>query len=188
MPSSDQERGGGEVTLQELAPPEDLLTKVRTLSVEDVRFVLPTHRGLMLLLDKVTIYPRSKASGELQVTPERCVGFCFKKQEELILRGVDLVEMAAQLLGVWGSYFREIFKERRREFVLASFGRAEFHKPIKVGETVVIEIAVDRIRVRGDARSQQFVIKGEEFIIKVNEELRGRISGITLMSTPLQNS
>jgi predicted hotdog family 3-hydroxylacyl-ACP dehydratase len=181
---------GGTVGLKELRPPEDLAKEVKKWGAADIRFVLPAHRGAKLMLDQVESYPNSKVVGRLAVAPDRCVGFCFLNGEELAITGADLIEMAAQLLGVFGYHFREVFAERYRKFVLASVNRAEFHKPVKAGETVCVEIAVDniRVKVREGPEFQQFVIRGEDFVIKVGDEVRGKISGITLMSTPTKKT
>lgn len=187
MVSPNGETGtGGEsraVALKELHPPEDLKKTVRVWSTEDIRFVLPKHRGLKLLLDEVRSYPGSLVIGKLSVIPERCVGFCFVNGEELAITGADLIEMAAQLIGVWGYHCKEVWAERHRKFVLAIVTKAAFHKPVKAGETVTIEVAPGNIRVRENTELQQFVIRGEDFVIKVGEEVRGKIAGITLMST-----
>lgn len=186
MVGPGDEKGAGEdgaVALNDLKLPPDLTKEVKKWGVDDIRFVLPAHRGGKLMLDLVESYPNSKVVGWFAVAPDRCVGFCFLNGEELALTGADLIEMAAQLLGVFGYHFREIFAERHRKFVLASVSRAEFHKPVKAGETVCIEIGTNDIKVRGNPQSQQFVIRGEEFTIKVGEEVRGKISGVTLIST-----
>ncbi len=59
--------------------------------------ILP-HRGRMLLLDQVTITDKF-VIGEFKVTETVCEGHEFNGQ--LIFRGVDIVEMAAQTLGIW---------------------------------------------------------------------------------------
>lgn len=56
------------------------------------------HRGRMLLLDQVTITD-GKAIGEFTVTAENCVGH-EPIPGKPVLRGVELPEMAFQLLGV----------------------------------------------------------------------------------------
>lgn len=172
----------GEAATKELEMPENLKNGVIGWDRADIQFVLPAHRGAKLLLDRVESYPKSFVRGILEVTPERCVGFCFVDKEELVLTAPDLIEMASQLLGVWGYHYKEVFAERHRKFVTAIIHNAVFRKRVKAGETVFIDIAVDNIKVRGSDDSQQFVVRGTEFVIKVGEEVRGTISEIVLMT------
>lgn len=182
--TEEKEEGrGNAVGLKELKPPDNLENGIIRWETPDIEFVMPAHTGLKLLLTRVESYPRSKLVGHLKVTPERCVGFCILEKEELALTGSDLIEMAAQLLGVWGYHYKEIWAQRHRRFLHTTITRAEFHKPIRVGETVCMEIAFDKIRVREKISTGQFVIRGEEFVVKVGGEVRGIIFGITLMST-----
>jgi hypothetical protein len=189
MVNPNDETGAREedgVGTTELSPPDDLKNGVKNWNIADIQFVLPAHRGAKLMLENVRSYPRSNVIGSLRVIGERCVGFTILEREELVLTGPDLIEMATQLLGVWGYHYKELFAERHRTFLTTTVNRAKFHKPVKAGETVCIEIAVDniRVRVRETPEFQQFVVHGSEFIIKVGNEVRGRIGGITLMSIP----
>lgn len=183
MASPIDERG--EVGSEELNLPDDLKKEVKTWGADDIRFVLPNHRGWKLLLDRVESWPNNRVVGRLCVAPDRCVGFCFLNGEELALTGADLIEMAAQLLGVFGYHFKEVFAERHRRFVLASVGKAAFHAPVKAGETVEMVINAKDISIRtmGKPPSQRFVVSGREFVIKVGQEVRGSISDVMLMST-----
>jgi len=181
---------GDETAVKILEIPDDIKKKVKTFGKGEIQFVLPTHQGMLLLLEKVTIYPNSVIIGELPITQERCFAFWLKKRDEMIFRGIDLIEMAAQLLGVWGFQFREIFKEKKREFLLAALGGAKFNKVIKIGEIVSIEILLDKIDVRekeikdGEGRKigRQFIIRGREFVVKVGHEVRGKVFNVILMS------
>ncbi len=69
----------------------------RIIETEQIRSILP-HRGGKLFLDKVTITAK-KITGEYLVTEEACRG--HKIGGQLMFKGVDYPEMAAQLLGVW---------------------------------------------------------------------------------------
>lgn len=167
-----------EVTVDIALPPE--ATKQTRQFVEgDIKFILP-HRGAMLLLDRVTITP-GIIYGVLEVNPERCVGFCFLEKEELVLRGADFIEMAAQLLGIWGAQFPD-FMKRKRKFVLARTGRAEFHKPVRAGEKVYMEINPNDIKTKKGVSSGRYIIYGSKFLAKVDEEIRAKIFDITLIS------
>lgn len=64
---------------------------------DEIKSILP-HRGGKLFLDRVTITAQ-KIIGEFLVTAEACEGHEIGGQ--LMFRGVDYLEMTAQLLGVW---------------------------------------------------------------------------------------
>jgi 3-hydroxymyristoyl/3-hydroxydecanoyl-(acyl carrier protein) dehydratase len=67
------------------------------LGKEEIELILP-HRGRMLLLDKVEI-TKKEIIGEFLITNEVCEGHAINNKE--IFRGVDYLEMTAQLLGIW---------------------------------------------------------------------------------------
>lgn len=74
------------------------LTREKTIiGKEQIQSILP-HRERMLLLDRVTITTK-KVIGEFLITPEVCRGHEIGGKP--MFRGVDYVEMTAQLLGVW---------------------------------------------------------------------------------------
>jgi len=164
----------------EIRPPVRLKTELVRRDAPDIRTVL-IHKGLMVMLDRAITTP-DRIIGTLQIAPERCIGYGFVKQEDLMLRGVDLIEMAAQLLGMWGARFDELF-EKRTAFVLAETGAARFYRPVRTGETVAMEISAENIRVKRITTSGRFIIVGRDFAAKVDEEVRANISEIVLIST-----
>lgn len=162
-------------------PPPELVNGKRECSIEEIRSTLP-HRGILLCLDRVIIL-RQKVIGVLEVNPDRCVGFCFLRDEELVLMGTFLIEMAIQLLGIYGAQFGELRRLKRR-FVSAETGRTVFLRPVRAGETITMEVDVSKIRVRrGSEKSQRHLIEGEEFVAKVGDEVMARIFGVKIVST-----
>ncbi len=160
----------------------------RILDKNAIESILP-HRGDKLLLDRVVI-TANKVSGEFVVTEEVCKGHEFNGQ--LIFRGIDTVEMAAQLLGIWAAQYSE-FKGKLAYFRSIQ-GETRFVGKIVPSDLLVIEMPVreerleesgidenPRIEIRGrPGRLIQRVI-GENFIVGVNKETKATISHIELI-------
>jgi len=86
------------------------------LEKKEIEKILP-HRGKMLLLDKVEI-TKKEITGEFLITIEVCEGHAINGKE--VFRGVDYLEMAAQLLGIWLS--QQIAEENK----MASLRKSSF--------------------------------------------------------------
>lgn len=104
------------------------------ISKERIIEILP-HRGRMLLLDQVVITDKH-VLGEFKVTEVVCEGHQFNGQ--LIFRGVDIVEMAAQTLGIWLAQHSES-KGKIAYFRSVS---AKFSGMVIPSDALVIEIPV----------------------------------------------
>jgi len=104
---------------------------------EGILAVLP-HRGRMLLLDEVTITDEH-ILGKFNVVEDVCEGHQFNGQ--LIFRGVDIVEMAAQTLGIWLAQHPES-KGKIAYFRSVS---AKFSGMVVPSDDLVIEIPVKGI-------------------------------------------
>jgi len=163
-----------------LAPVEKAVINLDTMEIKQI---LP-HREQNLLLDSAVIYP-DRIVGRLEVGLGRCVKFHFKKGldiEELVIRGTELIDMAAQLLGVRGSRFQELMF-KKQEIVLLSVGKAEFLRPVKANDLVEMGIPFSNIHVWQIERNKRYLIEGVRFEAKVSAELRAVIHDIKLMST-----
>lgn len=162
------------------APPEGEVVAFDTMAIKQM---LP-HRDYNLLLDQATVFS-DRIVGRLEVGRGRCVGFRFKggsAEEELVIRGTELIDMAAQLLGVRGSRFRELML-KRQEIVLLSVGRADFLRPVRADDVVEMEIQFSDIKVWQIERSKRYLIEGVRFVVRVSGELRALIHDVKLMST-----
>ncbi len=160
----------------------------RIIEKEQIKSVLP-HRGDKLLLNRVVITP-NKVSGEFTVTEEVCKGHEFNSQ--LIFPGIYIVEMAAQLLGVWAAQYSEF--EGKLAYFRGIQGEVRFIGKIVPSDLLVVEMPVreerleeggidenPRIEIRGrPGRLIQRVI-GENFIAVVNKETKATISRIELI-------
>jgi len=148
----------------------------RIINKEQIESILP-HRGRMLLLDRVIITAK-KITGEFTVTKEVCEGHAVL-DGEVLLKGSDFLDMAAQLLGVWtaqGSNFEG------RKTVIREYGGAKFRKPTSPGELLVLEIETDNVSaddVYGDGRL--IIAKGENFLARVGEERKTEVYSVELV-------
>jgi len=147
-------------------------------SREEIMRILP-HRGRMLLLDEVVITD-NKAEGKFLVTEEVCQGHAVF-DSKLVLKGSDLFDMAAQLLGVWAAKNIDFPPKNR---LIREYGRARFRKPIFPGEKLVIEIEIPKIKAnilsnKGGWKTVHII--GEEFSVRVGDEAKARIFSVELV-------
>lgn len=155
---------------------------------DEIRKILP-HRGRMLLLDKVVI-TLDKVVGEFTVTEEVCQGHEVWNGKA-VLRGVELPEMAFQLLGVFVAKDSEIIasvlpEDSGAEVTLATVGnlcvarecqRAVFNSPIFPGDKVVAEMGVG---VEVDAFGPMIKIKSSEIIFRVGNQKKATVFSVAL--------
>ena len=156
-----------------------IVVEEETLTVEKdfILRVLP-HRGRMLLLDRVMITP-NKVTGFFTVTKEVCAGHAIG--DVAVFRGVELPEMANQLLGIW-------YATQHPELIGAGkvlFARTGDYKAsgfIQPGDLVRIE--ADYADLSGSVvtnrRGTFMSLTGKNFTVKVGNKLRGSVSLIEL--------
>ncbi len=155
---------------------------------EEIMQILP-HRGRMLLLDRVVI-TEDKIFGEFTVTEEVCEGHKVW-DNRLVLRGVELPEMAFQLLGVFVAKDTEIVasvlpKDSGAEVVptivdkicvARECQRAVFSSPIFPGDKVVAEMGVG---VEVDAYGPMIRIESGKIVFKVGNQKKGTVFSVAL--------
>jgi 3-hydroxymyristoyl/3-hydroxydecanoyl-(acyl carrier protein) dehydratase len=123
--------------------------------------ILP-HRGRALLLDEVEKSADSLA-GYFLVTFEVCQGHDVFNGNK-VMRGVDLLEMSAQLLGV-GAWF--LLKEKGfcpRKTLLRKFGESKFLLPVFPGQRVISILKLKDLEVR-NMRDLGTKVLGRDFNI-----------------------
>lgn len=162
-----------------LTPPVIKKGECRKFEQREIAAIL-RRNGPMLLLDYAEIR-WDTVVGFLTVTPERCPGFCFVERELLMLRGPDIEDMAAQLLGVYGSLFPALVRIRN-SFVLARTGTANFHRPAMAGETILMEIPIRQIILRPMMTKGQYTLFGRKFTATINTDKVATISNVHLLS------
>jgi 3-hydroxymyristoyl/3-hydroxydecanoyl-(acyl carrier protein) dehydratase len=156
---------------------------------EKIISILP-HRGRMLLLDEVMITGK-KVVGKFTVTEEVCQGHEFNNQ--LVFRGVDIIEMAAQLLGIWLAQHPE--SEGKIAFLRRLLGDVKFFGMVIPLDVLIIEIPVreenGEIREKDDMGNPRIEILSkpnrligkavaEDIVAKVDKTLKASIAGIEL--------
>jgi 3-hydroxymyristoyl/3-hydroxydecanoyl-(acyl carrier protein) dehydratase len=146
---------------------------------EEIAKILP-HRGRMLLLDKLTI-AGGRVTGEFTVTEDVCEGHAVLGNS-MVFRGVDILEMTAQILGVyWGIQHPEFVDKKG---MLRGFGGSKFHKPVFIGDQLRVEVLSSKIidRILGGPEKEKMIIRvtGQDFTARVGRERRATIKAVEL--------
>ena len=150
----------------------------RIVEKSQIQEILP-HRDRMLLLDKVIISDE-KVVGQFLVTEEVCKGHEFNGQ--LIFRGVDIIEMSNQLLGIWLAQHSE--SEEKIAFFRRVFGEVKLFGMVIPSDILTIEIPVaegnPRIEISGRPDRPIERAIAESIVAKVRGDNKAVISGIEL--------
>ncbi len=147
----------------------------RIIEKEQIESILP-HRGKMLLLDKVVITAK-KITGEFQVTEEVCEGHAVWNGE-LLMKGSDFLDMAAQLLGIWAAQHSD-FEGRRT--VIREYGGSKFRNPTRPGELLIMELDTENASAEVLRDGRLIIVKGNNFLAKVDEERKVNIYSVELI-------
>lgn len=146
----------------------------RIIEKEGIKSILP-HRGTKLLLDQVLI-TAEEIIGKFRVTKEVCEGHAVFNGE-LVLRGSDLLDMAAQLLGVWLAQSPD-FEGKRT--VIRGYKGAKFRKPIFPGELLVLEMNTEDTLARVLKERKIIIAIGKRFLAKVEDEIKAEIYSVEI--------
>lgn len=140
----------------------------------------------IIFLDKVFKTSRDEYIGEFLVTEQACGGGMHKiGGKYLVFRGVDLPEMAAQLLGViWGVQHPDFAKDKIVAY--RSIREAYFEEFIFANDLLRIKINsedVGRHRVLGGPEEEKILIplSGKKFLFTVEKEKKATIEHIKLV-------
>jgi len=156
-----------------------------TIGRDEIMTILP-HRGTMLLLDEAVI-SREVIRGQLLIGDEFCIGHAVF-DGRLVFRGVDVPEMAAQLLGVSWAHQHPEFQNRIG--FLREVKGAKFHGPITPGELLIIEMDPAKIRqkVLGGPEPDKMLITvaARDISAKVKKEKKATIASVKLAIIPPQ--
>lgn len=154
--------------------------RAKSLIFSDIMAVLP-HRGDKLLLDRVFIYPGDYVRGEFEVNPKNCEGHAVDRGN-MVFRGVDMIEMAAQTLGVYWSVVRPEFKGRTVLF--RSVEKAKFRGAVYVGEEITVTVFLANISEKISERRGAGELVGREISVFSSEKEVAQIGAITLVLLP----
>lgn len=160
----------------------------RVIEKTQITEILP-HRGTKLLLDEVVI-TRKSIVGKFTITEEVCHGHEFNGQ--LVFRGVDIIEMVAQTLGVWLAQHPE--SEGKIAFFRRIMGDIKFSGMVVPSDLLIVEIPVERDaetevveqeenpRIEMSGRPDRMIEKAiaENIIAKVGKNPKAFISGVEL--------
>ncbi len=142
---------------------------------EEIMSILP-HRGRMLLLDQVIITDETVA-GEFLVTKDVCEGHQFNGHP--VFRGIDTLDMAAQLLGVWAA---QHFSTEALA-VVRKYGGTKFIDKVVPFDTLIVEINVNDLKIEIVGRPGREIKKviGINFSARVGKNHKAEIALIELI-------
>lgn len=134
------------------------------------------HRGRMLLLDRVTITD-GLAVGEFTVPVENCEG-----HEPMIgmpvMRGVEIPEMAFQLLGVIVAINPELIDMLKgKAFAAREIVGAKFNGFVRPGDRLVLKTKTD---VTVDEVAGTLRIESSKMIARVGGEKKGMVASVAI--------
>ncbi len=140
--------------------------------------ILP-HRGDKLLLDKVTITTK-KIIGEFKVTNEVCEGHAVL-DGKLVMKGSDVLDMAAQLLGVWLAQHTGHIEASNKRVMVREYGGAKFRKPIYPDEVLTLEVDAESVSAEVFSDDKLIIAKGSNFSARAGEEIKANIYSVELV-------
>lgn len=133
----------------------------QTISSEQIRSILP-HRGRFLLLDEVLITSQ-KMIGKVRITEDMCLGHAVFNGE-MVFRGSDFIDMAAQLLAVWAAQWSQLRSSLKGKICMpVEYGDSTFRAKVLPGDLVLM--TPKKVWVR--ERTGRILIVGEKFTAEV---------------------
>ena len=144
------------------------------LGLKELSEILP-HQSGMLLLDEIKIN-REEAKGKLTVREESCRGHIIDGRP--VLRGSDLLDMAAQLLAVY-TYIN--YPElRERVCVVREYGKAKLKGIIVPGNVISITLGPESVIRTGKGNFD--IISGNDFVVRgIEGEMKAQIDSVVLV-------
>ena len=159
-----------------------LADKITVLKEEIMRCLF--HRGRMLLIDDVMITDQGMALGEFTVNEGNCDGH-EPIPGMLVFRGVDMLEVALQLMGVVMAKNSQLVGQLSgRAFMVKEIGRVRFRGVVKPGDKLVFETVAD-IEVN-DLRGILKIESGR-MVGKVGNEIKCEIDSLIIVGIKIDN-
>jgi hypothetical protein len=152
-----------------------------------IKSVLASHKDDKLLLSEVRI-SGNMVTGYLTVMPSMCVGIHRNTQEDLVIRPSDIMDMAAQLLGMFGSLLPELTK-RRSHFGMPRGGGVGSRAEVMVWQTIEMKILIDDIVIAEEdldhvPGGKRHMLLGVNFIATVGGSKVATVDYVVVSSTP----
>ncbi len=139
----------------------------------EIEATLPLSEG-KLLLDRVTIDSETVA-GEFTVTELVCKGHAVAAGGKLVMRGSDLLDMTAQIAGVWARQnliIKDHHIAKAGSWFVESYGGIKFKEVILVGYPLIMEVGIGNLKAKVSDRL--IVVTGENFVATVNDNIVAR--------------
>lgn len=158
--------------------------KERIADRKEIKKMLP-YAPDIIFLNEVFKTSDDKYIGEFLVTEQSCGGGMHKiGGKYVVFRGVDLPEMAAQLLGViWGTQHPDFAKDKIVAY--RRIGETCFEKFIFANDLLRIRINSEDIgqRILGGPEEEKIliVLSGKNFLITVKKEEKATIKQVRLV-------
>lgn len=151
----------------------------QTISSEQIRSILP-HRGHFLLLDGVLITSQ-KMVGKVRITEDMCLGHAVFNGE-MIFKGSDFIDMAAQLLAIWAAQWPQLRSSLEGKICMpVEYGKSVFRAKVLPGDLVLMTPK----KVWARERTGRVLIVGEKFTAEVeggSQRENVMISSVKLLS------
>ena len=145
--------------------------------LEEIKEIL-FHRGNKLLLDQVIFWPDGRVIGKLKVRLEICEGH-EPIPGQLVMRGVDLIEMAFQLLGIMLAKDDELTDLTGKVFAAREAGSLKVRSGfILVGDDLTLETRTD-VDVE-DMGHGLIRVASSRMTATVGGKARGTVDSVTL--------
>jgi len=149
---------------------------------DEIELTLP-HRDTMLLLDRVTI-DKETVAGEFDVTEAVCKGHAVAAGGKIVMRGSDLFDMAAQLLGVWAAQNPAITKHPAVKYggcFVREYGGAKFREAILPKYRLIMEAKIADLEAK--ISEKMVIITGSDFTATVNDSVMAVIHSVKLVAS-----
>ncbi len=158
--------------------------ETRVISEKEIKSIL-FHRGHFLFLNEVLI-TSEKMIGRIRITEDMCLGHIMFNGK-MVFRGSDLIDMAAQFLGIWTAQWPQLYASLKGKTCMpVEYGKSRFKINAAPGDLVLIRLNSRNVQAR--ERINYTLITGEKFIIKVERKQEENIvSSVKLMALNLES-
>lgn len=142
----------------------------------EIEKILP-HRHPLARISMVTI-GRDRIIGSLTVDQEMCRGHVINGSATL--RGSDLFDVAAQLLGIYCAVNQDLrgMVAGKPTCFAREYGVAKFSKPLFPGDSV--EIGLENCNVSAGGKNGSVIVTGADFLVTHENKLVAKIGYVKL--------
>lgn len=160
--------------------------KMKLLAVRKKILEMIPYGEDIVFLDKVSLNRKNEHVGEFTVTESACGGGSHLiGGKYLLFRGVDVLEMIVQFLGiVWATQNPKFSKGKLA--VLAGIKKLSLKNPIYVNDSLKIVVIEDNInhKILGDLDDMSAFVIGKNITVFKKKHVVATVGSITLMVAP----